>query len=253
MNILAEPFWVPKQGNSEEEYEDAVWPPERREYEGTCARFAVADGATESSYARRWAEVLVHAVGEGRLSPACLPEGIVPLRADWRQWMAGKSLPWYAEEKARRGAFAALVALELSAPEAAGGSEGYWQAAAVGDSCLFHMRGEKVLTRFPMNTAAAFNNRPFLLGSVEAEGECLADRISRQGGTWARGDVFYLMTDALACWFLQAIEGGGNPWDVLGDLTHHEGTTPFPEWVASLRRQGLIHNDDCTLLSIHIY
>src|SRR5262249_7578934 len=117
MNILAEPFWVPKDGNREEEYEDAVWPQEPREYEEPCVRFAVAAGAPDSAYAGRWARILVHAVGEGQLSLARLPEGLAPLRADWRQWMAGKSLPWYAEEKARQGAFAALVALELTASE----------------------------------------------------------------------------------------------------------------------------------------
>src|SRR6516164_3048978 len=136
MNIVAEPFRVPKRGNREEEYEDAVWPQERQEFRQASVRFAVADGATESSYARQWARLLVDAVGEGGLSPASLPEGLVPMWAKWRQWMSGLALPWYAEEKAAQGAFAALVVLELTDSEADGEDGGCWRAAALGDSCL---------------------------------------------------------------------------------------------------------------------
>jgi hypothetical protein len=160
-------------------------------------------------------------------------------------------LPWYGEEKARQGAFAALVALELTGADS-GGSEGYWRAAALGDSCLFQMRGKDLLAWFPMDSSAAFNNRPFLLGSVGLEEVCLADRIVPQDGTWARGDIFYLMTDALAWWFLHQTEATGSPPDVLRDLTSSEGPAPFPAWVDSLREGGLIRNDDCTLLRISI-
>jgi hypothetical protein len=250
MKIHAEPFWVPKKGNQEKDYEDAVWPQERQEYTDSCVRFAVADGATESSYARRWADLLVRAVGEGRLSPAFLPEGLAPMRADWRQWMAGLILPWYAEEKVARGAFAALVVLELITQESGSGSEGCWHAAALGDSCLFQVRSDDVLARFPMDHSAAFDNRPFLLSSVQTEGECLANRVFHLDGTWAQGDVFYLMTDALAWWFLHKIEAGSRPWDDLRHLTPPDGPNPFPAWIASLRDQSLIRNDDCTLLRI---
>src|SRR5262249_26384113 len=161
-------------------------------YHEGCACVAVADGATESSYARDWARILVRAVGEGRLSPRrFLEDGIDDLRTQWRETLAGKTLPWYAEEKAKQGAFAALVALELNAQESS------WYAAALGDSCLFHIRGDEVMARFPMDNSASFSSRPFLLGSVQVDGESLADRIGYIQGSWAQGDYFYLMTDAL--------------------------------------------------------
>ena len=250
MNVLVEPFWVHKRGNPPEDYEDAVCPQERHEYEQTCVRIAVADGATESIFARRWAEQLVSAVGDGELSPCSLAEGIFQLRARWREWLAGKTLPWFAEEKARQGAFAALVALELNAEEDCKAAEGNWHAAAVGDSCLFQVRGEEVLARFPLTTPEAFGNRPFLLNSVGPDENCLNEANSR--GTWKRGDAFYLMTDALACWFLRHIDAGGSPTDIQSDFAFCNESDPFRAWVESLRDKGSIQNDDCTLIRVQI-
>jgi len=249
MNILAEPFWVQKRGNPPGEYEDAACPLERSEYQQTCVRLAVADGATESVFARRWAEQLVYAVGDGDLSPRSLSEGIARLRATWHEWLAGITLSWYAEEKARQGAFAALVALELTAEEAGGTGQGYWHAAAVGDSCLFHVRGEEVLVRFPLANPEAFDNRPFLVSSVGADEKCLNEM--NLSGTWKSGDAFYLMTDALACWFLKHLDAGGSLADVQGNFAFTTETDSFRVWVESLRDKGSIRNDDCTLIRVH--
>ncbi len=272
MNIRAAPFWVPKQGNSEEEYEDAVWPHERREYhEEARVCLAIADGATESLYARRWAECLVGAVGEGQLSLASLGEGIRSLQAEWQESMAGKALPWYAEEKLRQGAFAAFVVLEIleepgsrtssqdsssvghlemSLEEPGSGTRGLWRAAALGDSCLFHIRGEEVLARFPVDHSTGFNSRPRLLGTMPAKGG--PDPILHRGGRWAKGDTFYLMTDALASWFLTEIEAGCKPWIELQRFSDGDKEAVFADWIATLRERASIRNDDCTLLNIDI-
>src|SRR4051812_4149996 len=137
MNVRIEPFSIQKGGNAPEENEDAAWPEESTEYEETCVCVAVADGATECVFARRWARELVSTVGSGKLSPYDLQAGFPELRASWHEWLAGKQLAWYAEEKARQGTFAALLALELTTDET--GTGGQWRTAAVGDSCLFHV------------------------------------------------------------------------------------------------------------------
>jgi len=289
LKIVAEPFWVQKRGCSPAEYEDAVYPLERAEYEQACVRLAVADGATESIFARRWAEQLVAAVGNGDLSPRarnvqfpheeiairayekwCIrgrprgseeqdwleaeeelripADGLSRLRANWREWLSGKTLPWFAQEKARQGSFAALVALELFAEDEA--SEGCWHAAAVGDCCLFHIRGEDVRERFPLTHAGAFDSRPHLLSTVGADEDKLNEATS--SGTWRSGDFFYLMSDALACWFLKHIDAGGSPSIIQADFASPNGTDPFRVWVDSLRDQGSIRNDDCTLIRVEI-
>ena len=250
MKVFAETFLIQKQGCTREEQEDAAWAVERCEDEQTCVRLAVADGATESIFAGRWAKQLVDAVGNGKLSSSNFSNGISQLRADWHQWLAGKTLPWYAEEKARQGAFAALVALELSVENGSETHEGSWTATAVGDSCVFHVRGKEILNRFPLTSSEAFDSRPYLLSSVCGESEQRIEESRR--GTWCVGDYFYLMTDALACWFLKHIDGGGSPSDLKGYFGSQDGNDSFGAWVNSLRKQGSIRNDDCTLVRVEM-
>ena len=81
-----------------------------------AGRFAVADGATEAFDARSWARLLAEGwvVSE---PPALTPEAFgawvagqgTALHGAWE----GRTLSWYAEEKARRGSFAAFVGVQL--------------------------------------------------------------------------------------------------------------------------------------------
>jgi hypothetical protein len=71
-------------------------------------------------------------------------------------------------------------------------------------------------------------------------------------GAWQPGDAFYLMTDALACWFMRETEEGRTPWRVLRDLNTSDEVKPFREWVETLRAEGAMRNDDVTLLRVDI-
>ena len=52
MSGSSQAFMLPKAGSSEADYEDA--------FALAAGRIAIADGATESSFARAWADALVH-------------------------------------------------------------------------------------------------------------------------------------------------------------------------------------------------
>jgi Protein phosphatase 2C len=252
MNILAEPFSVPKRGNSEDECDDAVWPERLSRFQDTCARFAVADGATESLFARRWAKILVQEVGESRMLLSDLSAEIGRLRRDWREWIADVKLAWYAEEKARQGTYSALVGLTLWDSGSGVESDRLWQMAALGDSCCFHVRGDEIRVRFPLETSDGFDNRPFLLGSMAGDEQALSDNIARRHGSWMEGDVFYLMTDALACWFLRETEAGNKPLEALCENASPAEPSRFSVWIETLRDCALIRNDDSTLLRISV-
>ncbi|MBU6434960.1 MAG: DUF538 domain-containing protein, partial [Nitrospirae bacterium] len=167
MEVYAQPFWTPKAGNSEVEYEDAFYPPHIIEAKTNSFRFAIADGATETSFAKLWAQLLVKAVGKGRLDPVCPDRTLTKLRSCWQRVVSRKSLPWYAEEKVRLGAFSSILGLSLS--EDLTGR--YWNACAIGDCCLFHVRGNNLLRSFPLSHSSEFNNRPRLISSIP---ECAA-------------------------------------------------------------------------------
>ncbi|MDQ1279148.1 MAG: hypothetical protein QG670_408, partial [Thermoproteota archaeon] len=51
--------WMPKAGNSNEEYEDAFFPKRQSTLQSVVLPFAVADGATEGFLSHGWAETLV--------------------------------------------------------------------------------------------------------------------------------------------------------------------------------------------------
>jgi hypothetical protein len=247
---------IQKDDSSKEEYEDAIWPQEYEEYKENCVRFAIADGATESSYSKLWSEMLVKAVGEGRLTCNDFQKDLKSIRLEWQEAITKKNLPWYAEQKVYQGAFSAVVALEIREGEANNPLEGNWESRAIGDSCLFQMREEELIFSFPIEESQTFDNSPFLLGSIN-KGERLTEQnLLSKNGRWKSGDTFYLMTDALACWFLKAIENGHKPWKNLPKANFPKDSSEqqnFVKQILSLRSKKWIRNDDSTLLSIQIF
>ena len=157
-------FRLPRHGYRLEECQDAsAADPDR-------GRFAVADGATESVYAAEWAQLLVEAFvrGDAAEEPAW-PTWLPPLQARWEEVIRppvdAPPRPWYLEEAlAHGGAFATFLGLVLE-PSADGAAPWHWQAYAVGDSCLFQVRGDVLLRAFPVERAAEFGSTPCLVGS----------------------------------------------------------------------------------------
>jgi hypothetical protein len=249
MRIFAEALWLPKSGSTDSEYEDAYWP--RHPIEGvTHARFAVADGATETSFSGIWAKQLVRAYCDGAFDNLDETEPLCALQRKWWRIVRRKPLPWYAEQKLESGTFAALVGITLCY-ESVASECGTWRAAAIGDSCLVHLRGGKVLSSFPLTTSSAFTNAPTLLSTNLSESNSPLEALVTTYGEWQSGDHFYLMTDAIAAWFFRAIEQQELPWTVIRDLDY-DPKKPFRAWVESARKLNLMRNDDVTLYRIEI-
>jgi hypothetical protein len=245
MRVSAFPFYVPKAGNTDEEYEDAFWPLSSVEESNTQFSFAVADGATETSYSKIWAKLLVEAYCAGQLEGSNFDESLTELQAKWMEIVTAQPLPWYAEEKIRSGAFSSLLGLTIRQANSKDRDEGTWGAIAIGDSCVFHIRDGEVIKSFPMESSTQFNNRPALLSSNAASNEKLTEYTLKKEGEWKAGDLFYLATDALACWFLKAIEEGEKPW-VIKRPTQES----FEGWINRLRMDNSIRNDDVTMVRV---
>jgi serine/threonine protein phosphatase PrpC len=239
-------FHAHKRGNAPGEYEDAF------AGEAVTARFAVADGASESSFAATWAQLLV----EGFLSAEGMPwrqlEWLTPWRARWSAEVDGQPLPWYAEEKREQGAYATLLGVVFrtsKTPE----EPAVWRALAVGDSCLFRLRAGKLRQSFPLTRAADFGNRPDLLGSRGRPDDTPRQAIQYARGKCRPGDRFLLMTDALAEWMLRRGEEEQRPADDIERLLaephpHHA----FAGWVEERRERQKLRNDDVTLVIIDL-
>ena len=296
MNIVVQSFWLSKAGNTRGEYEDSFdFSYNRRRWTKVCSRptflaverdmrqprFAVADGATESSFSGEWARLLVRSyVHHGPRTPRTLLRIVDECSAQWTREVMTKPLSWFAEDKARQGSFATLVGLSLS-PGAESRLGGRWTALAVGDSCLFQVREGQLASAFPLERADLFGYHPLLLSTIPERNQAVWEQPSklRKTGDWQNGDLFLLMTDALAQWFLSEVERGGQPWETLRNLAQPAQmllpapfsfeTAPnkmmksgaqhtellekqFIKWVDERRTDDSMHNDDLTLLMLTV-
>jgi hypothetical protein len=231
---------LPKKGHSGAEYEDA-WAADP-----AAGRFAVADGASESAFAGLWARVLAKGfVTAAR--PLVLPAWLDGPRRRWAAEVMGLELPWYAELKRQEGSFATLLGVALRPPTPSG--PGRWKAVAVGDSCLVLVRNGRPILAFPLSRSSDFDSEPRLIGSRGGRPPIAA----YGAGLLRPGDRLFLMTDALAQWFLRTREDGGRPWEAAAALLASERPEDaFAGWVEGLRDRGGLRDDDVTLLSIEM-
>ncbi|PZV14318.1 MAG: hypothetical protein DCF20_13035 [Pseudanabaena sp.] len=236
---LTQSFSVQKAGNAITECED-IWDCVKR---NPMMSIALSDGATESSFAREWAQELVTAFVNRRLPwqeiYTSAANWLLPLQANWPQWLARQNLTWFAKRKAGEGAFATFVSLEIFADMS-------WKSLAVGDSCLFVVRDSCLLKSFPLQTSHEFNNRPRLIGTNVKTANI---NISQTHGVAQNTDRFYLATDAIACWIFKQIEANQDPWVKLDEIS---SLGLFEEWLTKLRDRREIANDDTTLLCLKI-
>lgn len=250
MEINAESFWLQKAGCSAAEYEDAFYPEGVTRSSQQTFRFAVADGATDSSFSGIWARLLAKAFVEGPYEPEQIEQLLADTRPRWEQQVGQRQLPWYAEQKAQAGAFSSLLGLMIRETDA-GRSE--WQAIAVGDSCLVQVRNEKAIVKFPIEHSSRFDSMPFLLATTSSLNSKVRENLAVARGDIQPDDAMYLMTDALACWFMATDERGRTPWLALRDLNTGDQRESFVEMIDRLRTQRELRNDDCTLTRIDIF
>jgi hypothetical protein len=230
-------FRAPKAGSTAEEWEDAFC------FDPGQGRFCVADGASESSFSAAWARLLAEGFVARPPDGSTLRDWLRPLQVEWARGTKGRALPWYAEEKARSGAFSSILGFCLE-PD-----EGVWRALAVGDSCLFSVRENHLAASFPLSRSSEFHSRPMLLSSADRANAGIASAVRETEGLARPGDLMLLMTDALAAWFLAEAELRRRPWALLERIATQE---EFETFVDLMRAGRSMRNDDVTLLKIEV-
>jgi hypothetical protein len=228
---------LPKSGLEPFECEDFIGIDEQN------CRFAVADGATEAFDARNWAQRLAEnwVRSDSALTPDTFHDWVAnegtALHATWNQL----TLPWYAEEKARKGSFAAFVGVELDL-----GSEApSWKAIALGDACLLHCRDGALIKSLPVSESASFNSAPLLVASDPALYKTSAGSVVTDSGRCQNNDLLFLLSDAAAAWYLEQFEQN-NFTDVLRE--NPEAANFFE----NERLAGRIRNDDIAVIRLEI-
>lgn len=229
--VVSRIFARPKAGNAPEEYEDAAaigddrWP----------LRAAVADGATETSYSRTWAEILTEGVAQAGVSAVeRLPTVLPQWQAQWDRDVSEQieDMPWYGAEKAADGAFATLLGISIY-------EDNTWKAFSVGDCVLFHLSDDEVESAWPVDDPREFDHRPNLLPSRDGPSVPEPDATE---GEWEVGDAFILATDAAAQWLLRT--------DPAAVLEFDEDR--FRLATDSARGTGGLRNDDSTIVLLEM-
>ena len=238
---------APKIQETEKDYQDHF---ELREPTTTnpTVRAAIADGATDSAFAARWAQELTRLFvenppvnDEGVLSD--ISEWLKPAQKAWNDSVQWDSVPWHGIDKARRGAVATFLGLTI---ESADDDQLKMRSIAVGDCELIIIDPQDQMTmKFPIKKASEFNNRPDLICSNPKGNQALDDLVKQATASISLHDLVILTTDAMAEWLLA------------------EGTTParcrqisqmddteFAAWLESERNCGRIKNDDTTIAFI---
>jgi hypothetical protein len=149
--------------------------------------------------------------------------------------------PWYVAEALSKGSFATFLGIELDLKKCS--------AVCWGDTCLFHVLGDHSLHPFPVKEAGLFSNTPDLVCSNPQGNEQFwnGPAVKFERFSWRRGDSLVLATDALAKWFLTQAQHGKHPDDEILNLIEMEDPH-FSEWVAQLKENSELVNDDITLL-----
>ena len=245
-------FSTPKAGNRAEECEDdsrVVYPAKKDGL--NSARIALSDGASESAFAKPWAQILTEAFVRkpfdlSNPTQCALESWLVPGQEEWDKKVPWDRIPWHGEAKARAGALATLLALSIE-PKRTGSPS--WQAVAVGDSCLFIVRDNELLLSFPLEDPAAFNNTPALICSNPANNRGLGEQVRGSQGECVAGDLFIMASDALACWILDWAAAKEKPWETLLAL---DSKGSWDDWVKAQRHEHTIKNDDTTLIIVKV-
>jgi hypothetical protein len=215
---------------------------------GASLVVAVSDGASTTFESKKWADLLTSSfVAEPQFERTHqqVLAWSARLAAKWRAALPlDGDAPWWDVASAYEGAAATLVGVRFDRPAADGGT-GTWECVALGDACFFHVSGGELVKAFPIKDPEDFGNVPPLICTDPEKTEASLDLLLTDQGTWSPGDRFFLLTDALAEWFLRGRDHKPAPWDILEGLGQEQFAARVPEW----RANGL-RNDDVTAVII---
>lgn len=236
-------FWLQKDGNFPKEYEDAF------SLRGKTA--AIADGASDTSYSRKWAKILTQKFTrnpESWLVPEEFKGSLEKAQKIWLENIDFSNLFYFVEAKIREGACATLLGIEFK--EAEGEDILTWRAVTVGDSCLFHVRNDKFLVTFPMKQPDQFTHCLPLLCSVKDSPFRKAEPVFFDAEEPCYpGDKVVLCTDALAKYILTEYAAGRDLWRELISIQTYK---KWADFIQQNRHGGGLDNDDTTMIVLSI-
>jgi hypothetical protein len=215
---------------------------------------AIADGVSSALFSGPWAAILAEAVVADSPDPGDVEGFDAWLRQQRARWAANidtSNLAWHQKAKLPSGAFSTLLYARVSAVDdvRAGAFGGYRLAAfALGDSCLFQIRGGELVRSFPLETSEQFEVDPIVLGSVDLGRDHLLQFAILDEMCYP-GDELVLCTDAVAEWAVRCYEHGEPPgWSDFWQMSEDD----WRSGVVWLRQERQMRIDDATMLMLRV-
>jgi hypothetical protein len=201
--------------------------------------YALSDGASESYDSKSWARLLVEKFTE---DSAFNNEWVVSVQKKYESNVDFQSLSWSKQLAFERGSFATLLGLNHS--------ENFVKIFSIGDSLAVHIRNDFYLDSYPFHDAEQFDSRPELLSTLAHlntftdDSQFINEEHSIQ---WQleKGDLIYMLTDAVGQWFLREIESEKSSIKVLSEVTNEDD---FLSLITTLRSERRVKLDDSTML-----
>ena len=222
-----------------------------------CARFAVADGATETYDSARWANQLIasfmspeQADGTGHpdLERDAMSAWFKAMQDQWQVDTPATS-DYIEQLKIRQGTLATFVGGQLTGLD---GGNPAWHAVALGDSVLFHVRDGRLITHLPALGSGDFDSTPEGISTLPGSLNRMSGQLKFQRGRLAPRDMIFVATDAFAKWMITHVERGDEVlWPMLGSMGH---PSVFTRLVNTERRAKALKlkDDDVTLMRIRL-
>ena len=245
MRLESRSFCLAKDVETPQFYEDAF------HVDTASGAAAIADGVASAVFSGLWARILTQAA-------VARPPNLEDL-AEFQAWLAEQRTAWRGQldparlqdwrlgDKMAIGAMSTLLWVTLAPlngeADAMPGSYRF-QSFAIGDCCLFHVRGGQCIRSFPLENSAEFDLTPNMIGSVDRKQDHLLEFQAIED-LFLPGDLLALCTDALAMWALGRQEAGCPVnWEDYWEM-------PAETWqaeIAVLRGERQMRYDDTTLL-----
>jgi hypothetical protein len=250
--VIAEMWalWQQKAGNAESEYEDACCYSEG--FGPFCARAAVADGASTAFESQAWVNLLVRRFVDApgpRLDAVAFDAWLGSVQREWASASAAAPaadsiFSLYDDDRAQEGTYGTFLGMELGGLDG-NGTASWWRALSIGDTVLFHVRGDALVGQSPSMELRDFARGPALVHSNDdrRQADCAAIVVDA-GGPLEAGDVVLVATDAFAAWLIRREESGSPVWNLIADID----PVSFSDLVTTLRTNRELVNDDVTVL-----
>ena len=196
---------------------------------------AIGDGASESFDSKTWSDLLVKKFVE---DSSIDEDWLNAAHVEYKKNYDISTLSWSKQSSFERGSFAAILGIKKLKTD-------LMQVTAIGDCEIFIVDAqEKIKFCYPYFFSSEFSNQPKIL-STKSELNSHINELNSITVNINQSDLIIMMSDALACWFMQSIEFGNNDWKQILDITTQEQLKIFVE---HKRENKVLKTDDVTLV-----